>query len=76
MMHRYFLAISCIFILINTHADIGIISGNQMLESVNKQIINTNTDELKTILDTDLNVVLIDVRTPFELAKLGTIKRG
>ncbi|WP_201342233.1 hypothetical protein [Abyssogena phaseoliformis symbiont] len=54
-MCRYFLAISCIFILINTHADIGIISGNQMLESVNKQIVNINTDELKAILDTEPN---------------------
>ncbi len=61
MMGRYFLAINCIFILINTHADIGIISGNQMLESANKQIININTDELKAILDTDTHVVLIDV---------------
>ncbi|QKQ24104.1 hypothetical protein HUE58_02815 [Candidatus Ruthia endofausta] len=52
------------------------ISGNQMLESVNKKIVNIDTDELKAILDTEPNVILIDVRTPSELAKLGTIKRG
>ncbi len=53
-----------------------IIDGNKMLESVNKQIININTDELKTTLDKDPNVVLIDVRSPFEIKKTGTINRG
>jgi len=53
-----------------------IVDGNKMLESVNKQIININTDELKEILDKDPNVVLIDVRSPFEIKRLGTINRG
>ena len=61
---------------LNAHADIDILDGNKMLESVNKQIVNINTEELEQILNEDPNVVLIDVRTPFELNYTGTIKRG
>ena len=61
---------------LNSQADIDIIDGNKMLESVNQQIININTTELDKILNEDPNVVLIDVRTPFELKVTGTINRG
>jgi glyoxylase-like metal-dependent hydrolase (beta-lactamase superfamily II)/rhodanese-related sulfurtransferase len=46
------------------------------LESVNKRIVNINTDELNKILDSNPSVVLIDVRSPFELKYTGTIARG
>ncbi len=45
----------------------------QTLEAVNKRIVNINTDELNKILDADPSVVLIDVRSPFELKYTGTI---
>ncbi|MDG2394730.1 rhodanese-like domain-containing protein, partial [Candidatus Thioglobus sp.] len=61
---------------LNSHADIEIVDGNKMLESVNQQIININTAELDNILNEDPNVVLIDVRTPSELKVTGTINRG
>ena len=61
---------------LNSHADIEIVDGNKMLESVNKQIININTEELDKILNEDPNTVLIDVRSPSELKYTGTIARG
>jgi len=61
---------------LNSHADIEIVDGNKMLESVNKQIININTEELNKILNEDPNTVLIDVRSPSELKYTGTIARG
>ncbi|KAA0446158.1 MAG: MBL fold metallo-hydrolase [Candidatus Thioglobus sp.] len=39
-------------------------------------LVNINTEELKKILDTDPNVLLIDVRAPFEINHTGTIDRG
>jgi len=61
---------------LNSHADIEIVDGNKMLESVNKQIVNINTEELDKILNEDPNTVLIDVRSPSELKYTGTIARG
>jgi rhodanese-related sulfurtransferase/glyoxylase-like metal-dependent hydrolase (beta-lactamase superfamily II) len=61
---------------LNSHADIEIVDGNKMLESVNKQIVNINTEELDKILNKDPNTVLIDVRSPSELKYTGTIARG
>jgi rhodanese-related sulfurtransferase/glyoxylase-like metal-dependent hydrolase (beta-lactamase superfamily II) len=75
-MKHYFLTLICIFALSIIPAEAEIIDGNKMLESVNKQITNINTDELKNILDSDPNVVLVDVRTPSELKITGTINRG
>ncbi|HIG89251.1 rhodanese-like domain-containing protein [Candidatus Thioglobus sp.] len=75
-MKHYFLTLSCILALGIIPVEAEIIDGNKMLESVNKQIININTDELKNILDADPNVVLVDVRTPSELKFTGTIDRG
>ena len=61
---------------LNSQADIEIVDGHKMLESVNKQIININTEELGKILNEDPNTVLIDVRSPSELKYTGTIGRG
>jgi glyoxylase-like metal-dependent hydrolase (beta-lactamase superfamily II)/rhodanese-related sulfurtransferase len=74
---RYFLlSLMCALTLTNVHAEDDIINVMQTLESVNKRIVNINTDELNKILDTDPSVVLIDVRSPFELKYTGTIDRG
>jgi glyoxylase-like metal-dependent hydrolase (beta-lactamase superfamily II)/rhodanese-related sulfurtransferase len=74
---RYFLlSLLCALTLTNAHAEDDIISVMQTLESVNKRIVNINTDELNKILDTNPSVVLIDVRSPFELKSTGTIARG
>ena len=74
---RYFLlSLLCALTLTNAHAEDDIISVMQTLESVNKRIVNINTDELNKILDTNPSVVLIDVRSPFELKYTGTIARG
>ena len=76
---RYFLIVLLsIFSFSNAYAenDDEIIGVMQTLESVNKRIVNINTDELNKILDTDPGVVLIDVRSPFELKHTGTIARG
>ena len=75
-MLRYFLLISCFFSLTSIQAESEIIDGNKMLESVNKRIVNINTNELVAILDKDPSVILIDVRTPSELKYTGTINRG
>ncbi len=75
-MKHYLTILGCIFVLSITPTKAEIIDGNKMLESVNKQIININTNELKTILDQDPNVILVDVRSPFELKHTGTIGRG
>jgi glyoxylase-like metal-dependent hydrolase (beta-lactamase superfamily II)/rhodanese-related sulfurtransferase len=74
---RYFLlSLICALTLTNAHAEDDIINVMQTLESVNKRIVNINTDELNKILDTNPSVVLIDVRSPFELKHTGTIARG
>ncbi|MEO1890607.1 MAG: rhodanese-like domain-containing protein [Candidatus Thioglobus sp.] len=76
---RYFLIVLLsIFSFSNASADNDdeIVDVMQTLEAVNKRIVNINTDELNKILDTDPSVVLIDVRSPFELKYTGTIDRG
>ncbi|SFV84818.1 SoxH protein, homolog [hydrothermal vent metagenome] len=76
---RYFLIVLLsIFSFSNAYAenDDEIVDVMQTLEAVNKRIVNINTDELNKILDTDPSVVLIDVRSPFELKHTGTINRG
>lgn len=75
-MIKKILTLAIVLTSLNSHADIDIIDGNKMLESVNQQIININTAELDNILNEDPNVVLIDVRTPSELKVTGTIDRG
>ena len=80
-MSRCLLFISLLFSIINpaladngTHTEIT--DGNKMLEVVNKEIVNINTQQLKELLDTDHNIALIDVRTRDEIVQLGTIRRG
>jgi glyoxylase-like metal-dependent hydrolase (beta-lactamase superfamily II)/rhodanese-related sulfurtransferase len=76
---RYFLIVLLgIFSFSNAYAenDDEIVDVMQTLEAVNKRIVNINTDELNKILDADPSVVLIDVRSPFELKYTGTIGRG
>ena len=76
---RYFLIVLLsIFSFSNASADNDdeIVDVMQTLEAVNKRIVNINTDELNKILDADPSVVLIDVRSPFELKHTGTIARG
>ena len=75
-MFRYVVATCCVLGLWSAQAESDLIDGNQMLESVNKQITNIDTDELAEILDQDANAVLIDVRSPFEIKHTGTIRRG
>lgn len=45
-------------------------------EAVKAELVNINTEELIKILDTKPNVLLIDVRAPFEIKHTGTINRG
>ncbi len=75
-MLKKILTIATALTVLNSQADIDIIDGHIMLESVNKQIVNINTEELNKILNEDASVILIDVRTPSELNYTGTIKRG
>jgi rhodanese-related sulfurtransferase/glyoxylase-like metal-dependent hydrolase (beta-lactamase superfamily II) len=57
-------------------ADIELINGNKMLESVRQQIVNIDTSDLNKILDKNPKAVLIDVRSPFEIKQTGTINRA
>ena len=75
-MIKKILTLATVLASLNSHADIEIVDGNKMLESVNKQIVNINTEELDKILNEDPNTVLIDVRSPSELKYTGTIARG
>lgn len=75
-MFRYVVATCCALGLWSAQAESDLIDGNRMLESVNKQITNIDTDELAEILNQDANAVLIDVRSPFEIKHTGTIRRG
>jgi glyoxylase-like metal-dependent hydrolase (beta-lactamase superfamily II)/rhodanese-related sulfurtransferase len=80
-MNRYLLLISLLFSVINlVQADAGVhvevTNGNKMLETINKDIVNINTQQLKEILDKDPYTVLIDVRTRDEIVQLGAIRRG
>ncbi|WP_428087158.1 MBL fold metallo-hydrolase [Candidatus Thioglobus sp.] len=75
-MFKIFLTFAFVLSTLNAQAETDIIDGNNMLESINKQIININTQELNKILDENPDAVLIDVRSPFELKQTGTIKRG
>ena len=65
-----------LFLFINTTTYSELVDSNKMLETVNKQIVNINTQQLKEILDKDPYTVLIDVRTRDEIVEFGTIHRG
>ena len=54
------------------YADIpGITTGAQLQKEAEKRTKIITTEELKKALDTDLDMVLVDVRTPSEIPKLG-----
>jgi len=71
---KYFILIA--LFLINTAAQSELVSGDKMLDTVNKEIVHINTKQLKEILDKDPYIVLIDVRTRDEIVQFGTIRRG
>ncbi len=75
-MRYYLLPLLCLLSFTSVHAETEIISAEQTLEAVKKRIVNINTAELVDILDKNPDVVLIDVRSPFELKYTGTINRG
>ncbi len=75
-MRYYLLPLLCLLSFTSIHAETEIISAEQTLEAVKKRIVNINTAELVDILDKNPDVVLIDVRSPFELKYTGTINRG
>ena len=55
-----------------TYADIpGITTGAQLQAEAEKRTKIITTEELKKALDNDLDMVLVDVRTPSEIPKLG-----
>ena len=73
---KYFSLAFFLLSLISTSAQSELIDGNKMLETINKEIVNIDTKQLKAILDKDPYTVLIDVRTRGEIVQLGTIRRG
>ncbi len=75
-MRRILFSLIFLSFSIQSYAEIELVDGDKMLESVNKQIVNIGTEELIEILDQDPSVVLVDVRTRPEIVTLGTIRRG
>ena len=60
-----------------THADDLLATGDAFLASVADRIDNINTEQLRSLIDTKENLVLIDVRMQEEIASLGgTINSG
>ena len=55
-MFNKILALTIMFGTLSSQADIEIVDGNKLLESVNKQIVNINTEELDKILNEDPSV--------------------
>lgn len=53
-----------------THAET-LITGDKRLQSVNQRITNIDTRELAALLEADPQTVVVDVRTPDELLRLG-----
>lgn len=55
-----------------TYADVaGITTGSQLQAEAEKRTQKISTEALKKALDNDLDMVLVDVRTPAEIKKLG-----
>ena len=75
-MNRISLLFASAAILLSSITQAELLTPDQMLETVNKRIVNIDTDELVEILDTTPNAILIDVRTKPEIDRLGTILRG
>ncbi len=49
----------------------GITTGAQLQAEAEKQINNISTEELVKVLDTELDMVLIDIRMPSEIKNMG-----
>jgi len=86
---RYFLMVSVIFTLSSVQAGFGdwFSKGNsvdksvvvpiaKVVEVVKPELVNIDTQALLNILDADSDVLLVDVRAPFEINQTGTINRG
>ncbi len=83
---RYLLMVSVVFTLSSVQAGFGDwFASNKtkvtkpivkVIEPIKPELVNINTEALLKILDTDPNVLLIDVRVPFEIKSTGTINRG
>jgi len=73
---KHYLSIVFLFVVVNTSAQSNIVDGNKMLETINKEIINIDTIQLKEALDKNPNTVLIDVRTRSEIVQTGSIRMG
>lgn len=46
-------------------------TGNQLLESLKPVVTDISTDELKAMVDTNPDLVLIDIRMPTEIESMG-----
>jgi len=86
---RYFLMVGVIFTLSSVQAGFGdwFSKGNsvdksvvvpiaKVVEVVKPELVNIDTQALLNILDADPDVLLVDVRAPFEINQTGTINRG
>ncbi|MCS5586763.1 MAG: MBL fold metallo-hydrolase [Gammaproteobacteria bacterium] len=71
-------SISIFFLLFLVGAPVkgDLVDGSKMLESINKEIVNINTEQLKVALDKNPDTVLIDVRTRSEIVETGSIRMG
>jgi rhodanese-related sulfurtransferase len=49
----------------------GITTGSQLQAKAEKLVTNISTDELVKVLDTELDMILIDVRMPSEISNMG-----
>jgi rhodanese-related sulfurtransferase len=55
-----------------SHAEVeGITTGAQLQAKAEKQVTNISTEELEKVLDTELDMILIDVRMPSEISNMG-----
>jgi len=73
-MKRFVIFIYYLFVALIAHAEIES-DGNTMIDSINN-VMSVNTNELVNMLDADPNILLIDVRTEYEVLDLGRINRG
>ncbi|MBA5247997.1 MAG: MBL fold metallo-hydrolase, partial [Gammaproteobacteria bacterium] len=89
LLMRYFLMVGVIFTLSSVQAGFGdwFSKGNsvdksvvvpiaKVVEVVKPELVNIDTQALLNILDADPDVLLVDVRAPFEINQTGTINRG
>jgi len=69
---NYLLSIFVLLFCFNAQAEVaGIISGDTLQAQAEKVTTDINTEDLKKLLNTDPDVVLIDIRTPGEIKKMG-----